>query len=88
MLYLTLLAWLAVAIAKPVDNVRQCPLLDDAFEHAPPPPAPATAGTILSFASVVAGFVISYAGLMSDFSAYFTPDVSRYAHASVLLPDE
>jgi len=46
------------------------------LKDAPLPAVPATAGTILSFASVIAGFVISYVGLMMDFTAYFTPKVS------------
>lgn len=50
------------------------------LKEAPPPVEPATVGTILSFASVIAGFVVSYAGLMSDFTAYFKPEVSRYVH--------
>ncbi|KAI0726995.1 NCS cytosine-purine permease [Fomitopsis betulina] len=41
----------------------------------PPPEVPATAADILSFASVIAGFVISYAPLSSDYTLYYTPDV-------------
>jgi purine-cytosine permease-like protein len=43
----------------------------------PPPAEPATASTILSFASTIAGFVITYSPLSSDFTSYFQPDVSR-----------
>ena len=47
------------------------------LKDAPPPATPATIGTILTFASNIAGFVISYNGLMSDYTAYFKPNVSR-----------
>ena len=40
----------------------------------PPPAEPATASAILSFASTIAGFVITYAPLGSDFTIYFRPD--------------
>ena len=45
----------------------------------PPPPTlvPATASTILSFASTLAGFSIGYSSLSSDFTSYYQPDVSR-----------
>jgi purine-cytosine permease-like protein len=43
----------------------------------PPPVQPATAPVILSFASTIAGFVITYSPLSSDFTSYFQPDVSR-----------
>ena len=52
----------------------------------PPPAEPATATTILSFASTVAGFVITYAPLSSDFTSYFKHDVSRFVHAQYLSP--
>lgn len=45
----------------------------------PPPLVPATAASVLSFASTIAGFVLTYAGLASDFTTYMDPDVSRYA---------
>ncbi|KAI0827043.1 cytosine-purine permease [Trametes gibbosa] len=38
-----------------------------------PPPPPATSAGILSFASTIAGFVITYCPLGSDFSIYFKP---------------
>lgn len=41
----------------------------------PPPAEPATAAAVLSFASVIAGFVISYAPISSDYTLYYTPDV-------------
>lgn len=43
----------------------------------PPPPTPATPHSILSFASTLAGFTITYSGLSSDFTSYFKPNVSR-----------
>ncbi|KZV82414.1 NCS cytosine-purine permease [Exidia glandulosa HHB12029] len=39
---------------------------------------PATAPQILSFGATVAGFVISYCPLSSDFTTYMRPDVSSY----------
>ncbi|KAI0089670.1 NCS cytosine-purine permease [Irpex rosettiformis] len=44
----------------------------------PPPAEPANASTILSFASTIAGFVITYAPLGSDFSIYFRPDAPSW----------
>ncbi|KZT63359.1 hypothetical protein DAEQUDRAFT_733926 [Daedalea quercina L-15889] len=44
----------------------------------PPPAAPAAAADILSFASVIAGFVISYAPISSDYTLYYTPDVPAW----------
>jgi purine-cytosine permease-like protein len=44
----------------------------------PPPAEPASAATVLSFASTMAGFVITWAPLGSDYTLYFKPQVSRY----------
>lgn len=44
----------------------------------PPPATPATASTILSFASTIAGFVITYSPLASDFTIYYDSSVPRY----------
>ncbi|KAI0646407.1 NCS cytosine-purine permease [Trametes meyenii] len=44
----------------------------------PPPAQPATAGAILSFASTIAGFVITYCSLSSDFTIYFKPSVPSW----------
>lgn len=43
----------------------------------PSPPMPATPRSILSFASTLAGFAITYSPLSSDFTSYFKPNVSR-----------
>ncbi|KAG1732719.1 permease for cytosine/purines, uracil, thiamine, allantoin-domain-containing protein [Suillus lakei] len=40
------------------------------------PAEPASAATILSFASVVAGFVITYSAMASDFTMYYSPTLS------------
>lgn len=56
----------------------------------PPPAEPATARAILSFAATIAGFVITYTPLGSDFTIYYTPNVSRYVgeiHSYMNLPD-
>ncbi|KAG6914718.1 hypothetical protein DXG01_015748, partial [Tephrocybe rancida] len=42
----------------------------------PPPAEPATARAVLSFASSLAGFVVTYSPLSSDFTTYFHPKVS------------
>ncbi|KAI0795398.1 cytosine-purine permease [Abortiporus biennis] len=44
----------------------------------PPPAEPATAQTILSFAGTIAGFVITYSPLSSDFTIYYRPDVPSW----------
>ena len=43
-----------------------------------PPVAPATASAILSFASTLAGFLIAYSPLSSNYTNYCQPNVSRY----------
>ena len=45
----------------------------------PPPAVPATASAILSFASTLAGFSISYSAGSSDYTSYYKPNVSRCA---------
>ncbi|KDR72652.1 hypothetical protein GALMADRAFT_252819 [Galerina marginata CBS 339.88] len=57
----------------------------------PAPATPATAATILSFASTLAGFAITYSPLSSDFTSYFRPNVSSWkmffsAYLGFLLP--
>ena len=42
-----------------------------------PPAAPATASSILTFASTIAGFVITYSPLSSDYTIYMDEKVSR-----------
>ena len=43
----------------------------------PAPSTPATAASILSFASTLAGFAITYSPLSSDFTTYYYPNCSR-----------
>jgi len=57
----------------------------------PPPQVPPSPGSILSFASTIAGFVVTYSPLSSDFTSYFQPDVSSwriffYSYFGFLLP--
>ncbi|TFK47512.1 NCS cytosine-purine permease [Heliocybe sulcata] len=57
----------------------------------PPPAEPATAVSILSFASTIAGFVITYAPLGSDFTIYMDPKVPSWkifswSYAGFLIP--
>ncbi|KAI0797398.1 cytosine-purine permease [Irpex lacteus] len=57
----------------------------------PPAAEPASASTILSFASTIAGFVITYSPLASDFTIYFRPDapswkIFSYAYLGFNLP--
>lgn len=42
-----------------------------------PAPAPPTASAILSFAGTLAGFVITFSAMASDFTMYYDPRVSR-----------
>lgn len=44
----------------------------------PPASEPVTAGSVLSFASVIAGFVLTYSPLGSDYTTYMVPEVNRY----------
>lgn len=44
-----------------------------------PPAEAATAQAILSFAGTIAGFVITYCPLASDFTIYYKPSVPRCA---------
>lgn len=41
-----------------------------------PPAAPATASAVLSFAATIAGFVITFSAMASDFTTYYDPKVS------------
>ncbi|GAW03818.1 NCS cytosine-purine permease [Lentinula edodes] len=55
------------------------------------PASTATAPTILSFASTIAGFVITYSPLASDFTIYFKPSVSStkillYTYLGLFIP--
>lgn len=43
----------------------------------PPPAEPATANSILTFASTIAGFVVTYSPISSDYTIYYHPRVSR-----------
>ncbi|KAG1831036.1 permease for cytosine/purines, uracil, thiamine, allantoin-domain-containing protein [Suillus variegatus] len=55
------------------------------------PAAPATAPGIFGFAAVIAGFVITYSAMASDFTMYYTPTVPRskifwYAYLGYIVP--
>jgi len=55
------------------------------------PAAPATATAILSFAATIAGFVITFSAMASDFTMYYDPTVSSrrifcYAYLGYLVP--
>ncbi|KAF9525402.1 NCS cytosine-purine permease [Crepidotus variabilis] len=57
----------------------------------PPPVEPASASAILSFASTLAGFVITYSSLSSDFTTYAQPSTSSWklflsSYIGFLLP--
>jgi len=52
---------------------------------------PATAPTILSFGALIAGFIVPYAGIASDFFIYMRPDapakrIFMYTYAGLLVP--
>ncbi|EJU01056.1 cytosine-purine permease [Dacryopinax primogenitus] len=58
---------------------------------APPPTEPATAGGVLTFGATIAGFVISFCGMMSDYTAYMKPEVPSwkvftYTYIGLFLP--
>ncbi|KAK1229624.1 hypothetical protein PQX77_007317 [Marasmius sp. AFHP31] len=46
--------------------------------HDVPPAEPVTAARVLSFGSVIAGFVITYSSLASDFTSYFRPSAPSW----------
>ncbi|KAG1811875.1 NCS cytosine-purine permease [Suillus subaureus] len=55
------------------------------------PAVPASAASIFSFASVIAGFVITYSAMASDFTMYYSPTVPRsrifwYAYLGYIVP--
>ncbi|KAF8434576.1 NCS cytosine-purine permease [Boletus edulis BED1] len=56
-----------------------------------PPAVPATASQVLSYAATIAGFVITYSAMASDFTMYFDPKVSSrrifcYAYLGYVVP--
>ncbi|THH32563.1 hypothetical protein EUX98_g1617 [Antrodiella citrinella] len=57
----------------------------------PPPAVPATASSILTFAGTIAGFVVTYSPISSDYTIYYHPKVSSwrlfwYAYMGLNLP--
>jgi len=57
----------------------------------PPPAEPATAISILTFASTIAGFVVTYSPISSDYTIYYDPKVSSwrlfwYAYLGLNIP--
>lgn len=46
--------------------------------HQTVPEARATAQSVLSFASLIAGFMLPFGGIVSDFAIYIDPSASRY----------
>jgi hypothetical protein len=48
------------------------------------PVAPATVVQVLSFGAAIAGNMITWAGISSDYTAYFHPRVSRFVKFQVL----
>ncbi|TFK28476.1 NCS cytosine-purine permease [Coprinopsis marcescibilis] len=57
----------------------------------PPPTEPASASSILSFASTLAGFSITFSGLSSDFTTYYRPESSSwriflYVYSALAVP--
>ncbi|KAF8337621.1 cytosine-purine permease [Cantharellus anzutake] len=56
-----------------------------------PPPAPATASQVLTFASAIAGFILSWGTLAADYTIYMPPTVPKakiftYAYLGFFLP--
>lgn len=57
------------------------------LRHQTVPEAPATAQSVLSFASLIAGFMLPFGGTVSDFGIYIDPFASRYTtYLSFLRP--
>jgi len=57
----------------------------------PPPATPATASSIFTFASTIAGFVITYSSMSSDYTIYMDEKVSSwrlftYSYLGLVLP--
>lgn len=52
--------------------------------HQTVPEAPATAQAVLTFGSLIAGFMIPFGGIVSDFAIYIDPSASRYTTYSSL----
>ncbi|KAL5514386.1 hypothetical protein ACEPAG_2474 [Sanghuangporus baumii] len=57
----------------------------------PPPPEPATAAHVLTFASVLAGFVLTYSPMGCDFTTYMDSRVSQwrifwYSYLGFIIP--
>ena len=48
-----------------------------------PPTEPAAVQAILSFAGVIAGFMITYSPLGSDFTMYYSPDSPKSGSLSL-----
>ncbi|KAH7418825.1 purine-cytosine permease FCY22 [Cadophora sp. MPI-SDFR-AT-0126] len=59
--------------------------------HQTVPEAPATAQSVLTFASLIAGFMIPFGGIVSDFGIYIDPSASRlkvfaYIYSGMVIP--
>lgn len=59
--------------------------------HQTVPEAPATAQSVLTFASLIAGFMLPFGGIVSDFGIYIDPSASRakvftYIFTGMVLP--
>ncbi|KIK61440.1 hypothetical protein GYMLUDRAFT_243615 [Collybiopsis luxurians FD-317 M1] len=73
----SILTWYERLVWFPVLAVYLVTLVGGKNLKEVPPSEPADAGTIVSFASTIAGFVITYSPLAPDFTIYFSPNVSR-----------
>ncbi|KAF5363074.1 hypothetical protein D9758_012600 [Tetrapyrgos nigripes] len=97
------LSWTYRSAATPFSTgksiIIQCKQLSDVSSTRPggkhlsttAPLEPATAVSVLSYASTIAGFVITYASLASDFTSYYRPEVSSwkialYSYFGFFLP--
>jgi hypothetical protein len=67
------IAWLPVLITFIIASV----VGGKHLSH-PAPATPATASAVLSFASTLAGFSISFSSLSTDCTSYYRPNVSRF----------
>ncbi|KAL1945935.1 hypothetical protein VTO73DRAFT_1937 [Trametes versicolor] len=67
------LAWLPVLVVYLVALG-----VEGKYLRNPPPSEPATAAAVLSFASTIAGFVVTFSTLASDFTIYLNPSVPSW----------
>lgn len=76
-------AWIPVAITTVI-------AVGVSWKHLgnPPPPVPVSAPSILGFAGVQAGFLITWSGFAADYGSYLQPENSTYVINGSNLSEE